>query len=126
MSALISQTATAHLPACHISRLGADTILSMSLIERHRQFTPSGIICGLSAVRVYLLLPAFIHPVLVVANDSRLSNAPAAASSSIIRRLRRIENISVVAPQVLLAPFEIFRLQGTAWRRYHYLHVCQI
>lgn len=92
---------------------GADTALSMPLIEQ-RSFshpsppsTPSAIICGLSTARHLARicsflppscrLPPFIHSVPLVAADSSLSNAPAAASSSVIKRLRRIEIISIRA-----------------------------
>lgn len=95
----------------------------MSLIERRPRSTPSGIICCLSAARARF---SFLHSVLLVAIDSRLSNAPAAASSYIIRGLRRIEIISIRAPQVVSALFGIRRRRGPARRRHHYSHICQI
>lgn len=55
--------------------------------------------CAPSAARLHHP-HVFLRPALLVAIDSRLSNAPAAASSYIIRRLRRIEITSIRAPQV--------------------------
>lgn len=85
---------------------GADTILSMLQIERRSflQFPPSlhlpsSVVCLHVAMCVSApsYLPSFIHSVPVVTADSGLSNVPAAAGSSIIKRLRRIEIISISA-----------------------------
>lgn len=85
---------------------GADTALSMPQIERRSFFTIrsslhllSSVVCLQVAGCVSALswLPAFIRSVPPVTADSGLSNAPARAGSSIIKRLRRIEIISIRA-----------------------------
>lgn len=60
---------------------------------------PSSVVCLHVAVCVSApsYLPSFIHSVPVVTADRGLSNVPAAAGSSIIKRLRRIEIISIRA-----------------------------
>ncbi len=110
VSALISQsvtqTAAAHLPACHVSPVrgwqrivnAADWTAIFFTIPPSLHL-PSSVVCLHIAMCVSApsYLPPFIHSVPVVTADSALSNVPAAAGSSIIKRLRRIEIISIRA-----------------------------
>ena len=102
----------------------------------HRQngnlFTIPSSLCLLSSVVCLLIAPCvsapsyhppFIHSVPVVTADSGLSNVPAAAGSSIIKRLRRIEIISIRALRYCRT--WVCRLRGLA-RRHSYFRICQI
>lgn len=111
MSALISQsvtqTAAAHLPAS-LSRLPSEGLTPYCQWRRLSSDPPPPPLQSIchhlwsvcTSPRVYLLLPTFLPSFTqspVVTADSGLSNVPAAAGSSIIKRLRRIEIISIRA-----------------------------
>lgn len=81
-------------PYCQCRRLNGDLFYNPPSLH-----LPSSVVCLHIAMCVYTpsYLPSFIHSVLVVTADSALSNVPAVAGSSIIKRLRRIEIISIRA-----------------------------